>query len=244
MKILIINPNTTASMTATIDIAARRAASVSTTIVTVNPQDGPPSIEGYYDQAFAVPGLIGEIIRHRGTADAVIIGCFDDTGLDAARCTTRAPVLGIGEAAFHMASLIAGRFGVVTTLRQSIPSIEQNLIRYGLSVRCTGVRACDVPVLELERPNSNAHDRIAKEIKRSIDEDGAEAIILGCAGMADLALALTHQVGVPVLEGVSCAVRLCEGLVHLGLLTAVQGGYQRPRPKSFAGMFSPFSPVG
>jgi allantoin racemase len=241
MDILVINPNTTASMTRKIGNAARSAASPGTRIIAVNPKDGPPSIEGYFDEVFAIPGMIGEMHSHP-TASACVIACFDDTGLDAARCVGDMPVVGIGEAAFHMASLIAGKFSVVTTLSRSVPAIEHNLVRYGLASRCARVRASDVPVLELEVPGSNARSRISEEIERAIRDDRAEAIVLGCAGMADLAEALGSEHGLPVLDGVSCAVKLCESLVRLGLTTSKLGGYQTPGRKSFTGIFAPFSP--
>lgn len=241
MRILVVNPNTTASMTAKIGAAAQSAASPGTQVIAVNPPDGPVSIEGYYDEVFSIPGLISEIRKHPDM-DAYIIACFDDTGLDAARCATAAPVIGIGEAAFHMASLVAGTFGVVTTLARSVPAIQHNLKRYGLMERCARVRSSEVAVLELEEPGSDASARILEEMRRSLAEDRAEAIVLGCAGMADLAGRLSREVGVPVLDGVSCAVKLCEALVHLGLRTSKIGGYAPPRAKSYTGIFSPFSP--
>lgn len=243
MNILIVNPNTTRSMTEKIGEAARLAAGPETVITAVCPQIGPPSIEGYYDEVFAIPGMIGEIRKHP-EADAVIIACFDDTGLDAARCATSVPVIGIGEAGFHLASLIAGKFGVVTTLGRSIPAIEHNLVRYGLASRCSGVRASEVPVLDLEIPGSDACDRISAEIGRAIEEDRAEAIVLGCAGMADLANRLAAEHGLPVVDGVSAAVKLAEGLVGLGLRTSKHGGYAAPRAKHYDGEFSVFSPGG
>ena len=109
MHIHVINPNTTRSMTLKIGAAAKAAASPGVEVTTVNPDYGPASIEGYFDEAFSVPGLIEEIGKARD-ADAFVIACFDDTGLEAARCATPAPVIGIGEAAFHMASLIAAKF--------------------------------------------------------------------------------------------------------------------------------------
>src|SRR5262249_52450688 len=150
-------------------------------------------------------------------ADAYVIACFDDTGLDAARCATDAPVIGIGEAAFHCATLIAGKFSVVTTLARSIPAIEHNLSKYGLISRCAKVRASEIPVLDLEKPGSDARTKISAEIARAIEEDHAEAIVLGCAGMADLANELSKEHGVPVLDGVACAVKLAEALHGLGL---------------------------
>jgi allantoin racemase len=242
MKILIVNPNTTASMTRKIGAAAKAAAAPGTEIIACNPDHGPESIEGYYDEAFSIPGLIGEI-RNHPDARAIVLACFDDSGLDAARCIGPAPVVGIGEAAFHMASLICVRFGVVTTLNRSVPAIEHNLQRYGLAGRCAKVRASEVPVLELEVPGSGARARISQEIRAAILEDKAEAIVLGCAGMADLAQSLSAEHGVPVLDGVSCAVKLAESLVALGLTTSSAGGYARPRRKLYKGMFAPYAPT-
>ena len=152
-----------------------------------------------------------------------------------ARALADAPVIGIGEAAFHMASLVAGRFSVVTTLSRSIPAIEHNLVRYGLASRCARVRASEVPVLALEDPGSDAAARIAAEIERAKAEDRAEAIVLGCAGMADLAARLTAAHGLPVLDGVACAVKLAESLVALGLRTSKRGGYASPLAKAYKG---------
>jgi allantoin racemase len=241
MRILVINPNTTASMTDKIGKAAQAAASPTTEIVAVNPEDGPPSIEGYFDEVFVVPGIIAEMAKGR-TVDAYVIACFDDTGLDAARCATEAPVIGIGEAAFHLASLVAGKFSVVTTLARSVPAIEHNLAKYGLASRCAKVRASDVAVLDLEVPGSKARGKISAEIARAIAEDRAEAIVLGCAGMADLAQALSLEHGVPVLDGVACAVRLAEAVSALGLRTSKVGGYAAPLAKRFAGYYAPWSP--
>ena len=241
MRILVINPNTTASMTRKIGMAAEAAASPATEIVAVNPKDGPPSIEGYFDEVFVIPGILAEMTK-AGPVDAYVIACFDDTGLDAARCATEAPVIGIGEAAFHLATLVAGRFSVVTTLARSIPAIEHNLSKYGLASRCAKVRASDVAVLDLELPGSDARLKVSAEIARAVSEDRAEAIVLGCAGMADLAHALSLEHGVPVLDGVACAVRLAETVAALGLRTSKVGGYAAPLAKQFAGYYAPWSP--
>lgn len=227
MRILVVNPNTTASMTEKIGVAARRVASVGTEIVAVNSADGPASIEGFYDEAISLAGLLA-VIRERRDFDAVVIACFDDTGLDAARCLTDKPVIGIGEAAYHMASIISNKFSVVTTLARSVPALEHNLHRYGLIARCARVRSSEVAVLELELPGSDACNRISAEIGRAIAEDRAEAIVLGCAGMADLADALAKEHGLPVLDGVSCAVGLAEAMVRLSILTSRVGGYSPP----------------
>lgn len=227
MRILVINPNTTRHMTEKIGAAARRVASPGTEIIATNPISGPAAIEGFYDEAMCVPGLL-EIIRTTDDFDAVVIACFDDTGLDAARCLTDRPVIGIGEAAYHMASMLSNKFSVVTTLARSVPALEHNLTRYGLAARCARVRASDVPVLELERPGSDARGRISAEVGRAIAEDKAEAIVLGCAGMADFAASLSDKHGLPVIDGVVSAVALCEAMIRLNLRTSRLGGYAAP----------------
>jgi allantoin racemase len=227
MRILVVNPNTTASMTAKIGDAARRVARPGTEIVAINPKSGPASIEGYYDEAICLAELLSTI-EGNPDVDGVVIACFDDTGLDAVRCMTDRPVIGIGEAAYHMASMLANKFSVVTTLARSVPALEHNLQRYGLAARCGRVRSAEVAVLELEEPGSTARVRISDEIRRAVDKDRAEAIVLGCAGMANLAESLAFEHGLPVLDGVSCAVALCETMAGLGLRTSRLGGYAPP----------------
>ncbi|MER9243938.1 aspartate/glutamate racemase family protein [Mesorhizobium sp. M0633] len=124
--------------------------------------------------------------------DAHIIACFDDTGLDAARAIATKPVIGIGEASLHAVSLVAHSFCVVTTLSRSVPIIEDNIRRYGFSHRCRRVLASDIPVLDLERPESGASERISELIREGI-RLGAEGVALGCAGMAEFASALQRK---------------------------------------------------
>jgi len=227
MRILIVNPNTTASMTDKIALAARRVVAADTEIVAATSKHGPVSIEGYYDEALCLPGLLHEI-RSAKDFDAVAIACFDDTGLDAARCLTDRPVIGIGEAGYKTAAMLSNRFSVITTLPRSVPALEHNIERYGLERQCARVRACDVPVLALESEAEPALAKIKTEIERAIEQDQAEAIVLGCAGMTDLAHDLSVTYEMPVLDGVVCAVAMCESMARLGLRTSRRGGYAPP----------------
>lgn len=243
MRILIVNPNTTISMTKTIAAAARSVAAPGTDITAVTSLMGPVSIEGYYDEAFAVPGLLAEIAKgEKAGAQAAIIACFDDTGLDAARALASIPVIGICEAAVATTSFIAQRFTVVTTMERSRMPIEHLVERYGMGRRAK-VRAADIPVLSLDDPSSNALERLRFEIGAAIRDDRAEAIVLGCAGMADLAAQLSSEFGVPVVDGVSAAVKHAEGLVTLGLGTAKTGAYATPLAKPYLGMLEGFAPA-
>ncbi len=242
MRIAVINPNTTQSMTATIADAALRVANPLTAIVPITSASGPASIEGYYDEALAVPGLLVELAKaQRAGADAAIIACFDDTGLDACRALAEIPVLGICEAAVAATSFIARRFTIVTTMERSRLPIEDLVHRYGMGGRCR-VRAADIPVLSLEDPRSNARDRLRREIGAALRDDRAEAIVLGCAGMADLANSLRAEFGVPIVDGVAAAVKQAEALVALGLRTSKRGPYASPLEKTYSGALESFAP--
>ena len=238
MNIVVINPNTTAMMTARIAISAKAVAQAGTHIIAIQPSAGPASIEGYADEAMAVPHMLEAMYTQQAKSQPIagyVIACFDDTGLDAARCVLDAPVVGIGEAACRMATLLAARFSVITTLSRSVSPIEHNLVKYGLASRCARVRAAEVAVLELEDAASDAYAHISNEIRTALKEDRAEAIVLGCAGMTDLAARLSKEHGVPVIDGVSAAVKLIESLAALGLITSKRVTYAKPLPKTYAG---------
>jgi allantoin racemase len=242
MRVLIVNPNTTESMTEKIAAAARGAAAQGTVIDAITAPMGPESIEGYYDEAFALPGLIQAIVAgEQAGADGAVIACFDDTGLDAARSAAAIPVVGICEAAIHLVSPLAHRFSVVTTLSRSIPPLEALAERYGVARRCR-VRAAEVSVLALEDRASGAVAKIEHEIVLALREDRAEAIILGCAGMTDLAAEFAGKFGVPVIDGVTAAVKMIEALAGIGLRTSKIGAYAAPLPKPYRGAMAMFAP--
>jgi allantoin racemase len=216
MRLLVINPNATESMTEKIAATARQAVSAEVEVVAVTNHDGPPSIQGADDGALAAPGVLALVAGAR--ADAIVIACFDDTALAEARALSPVPVIGIGEAAFHAAMMLGARYSVVTTLSVSVPVIGANLVAYGIAGSCIRVRASEVPVLDLERPGSAAEDKVSDEIARALAEDGAAAIVLGCAGMADLAARLSVRHGVPVIDGVAAACGMA--CVLAGLIRA------------------------
>ncbi|WEX75512.1 aspartate/glutamate racemase family protein [Sinorhizobium numidicum] len=244
MHILIVNPNTTVSMTEKAAKAAHAVAGHGTKIIAATSKSGPASIEGHYDGAIAVPGLLLEIREGQAAGvDAAIIACFDDTGLEAARMLADIPVVGLCESAVMTAALLSQRFTVVTTLERSRVLIEDLVRRrYGMGDRAK-VRAADIPVLELEDKASGALLKLKRQIELALEDDGAEAIVLGCAGMADLAQSLQREYRVPVVDGVSAAVKQAEALVAQGLTTSKRGSYASPLAKAYAGSMSAFAPA-
>jgi allantoin racemase len=229
----VINPNTTESMTALIAQAAQLSAGPHTKIVGRTSSFGPASIEGHYDEALATVGMLKAVTAgDQEGCDAHVIACFGDPGLLAAREITSAPVLGIAEAAMRAASFVALHFSVVTTLSRTRVIAEQLLHNYGMEHACRRVRAVDVAVLDLDKPEANARGLLLRECRAALDQDGIGAIVLGCAGMADLARDLSSELGIPVIDGVAAAVRFAEALVGLGLKTSKHGDLAFPIAKA------------
>jgi allantoin racemase len=243
MLIKVINPNTTAGMTAKIGEAARRVAAPGTEILAVSPEGGPVSIEGHYDEAVSVIGVLEEVRKGEAEdADAYVIACFGDPGLLPAREIATGPVLGIAEAAMHAATFIATGFSVITTLKRTCVIAEHLVRSYGMEHHCRGVRGSDIPVLAFEETGEQAIATIVEESRRAVAEDRCGAIVLGCAGMADLVAAVEREVGVPVIDGVAAAVKLAEALVGLGLKTSKRGDLAWPLPKPYTGALSYLAP--
>ncbi|MGV1902268.1 aspartate/glutamate racemase family protein [Agrobacterium sp. 22-3674b3] len=232
MHIRLINPNSTASMTAQALESALRVRQADTKISAANPVDTPVSIEGGADEALAVPGMLEEIRKgERLGVDAYVIACFDDPGLHAAREVARGPVIGICQAGIQVAMTISRRFSIITTLPRSIPIIEDLVDSYGAQRHCRRVRAINLPVLGLEEDPLAAEAMLIREIEAAKKEDAAEAIILGCAGMSALCDRLREATGVPVIDGVTAAVKLAEALVGAGYVTSKVNSYDYPRVK-------------
>lgn len=213
MKIAYINPNATRSMTEGIVAAAQRALPSAKVLGFTN-QAGPAAIEGRADGEAAVPGLLALVpeARARG-AEAIVIACFDDTGLTQAQAMAGCPVLGIGQSSFVMAQLLGLRFSVVTSLAVSLPVISENIRQQGFSGNCASVRASGLPVLTIDEGAPETLDRIAAEIETSRREDKAQCAVLGCAGMAPLRGALSARTGLPLIDGVTASAHLARAVV-------------------------------
>jgi allantoin racemase len=234
MKLLLVNPNTSAAMTAGMVEAAMRVAAPGTQVIGRQPSFGPVSIESHFDEAFGAAGVAEQVMLNP-QHDAVVIACFGDPGLDAAREATAAPVLGIAEAAFHAAAMLATGFSVVTTMTRTCVIAERLVQRYGFERSCRGIHGTDIPVLDLESCDESTVARIEAAAREALSRDRSGAIVLGCAGMAALTAQLQRRLGVPVIDGVAVAVKFAETLAALGLRTSKQGDYAAPLAKPWSG---------
>ena len=210
--IVLINPNSTVSMTEAMLRTARDEAP-DAYFEGWTSRHGPPAIQGREDGDAATPPLL-ELVRKASDAGAkvIVIGCFDDTGLDEARRIAACPVIGIGQAAYHMAALAGARFSVVTTLAVSVPVLEENVKAYGFGGNLVRVRASDVPVLDLELDADAAAARIIDEIAAAEREDGVQSVALGCAGMVDIAKRARSRTQIRLIDGVRAAAHIARFL--------------------------------
>ncbi|MHA6619343.1 aspartate/glutamate racemase family protein [Pseudonocardia sp. DLS-67] len=235
MRLLVVNVNTTAAMTAAIAASARSVAAADTEIIGLTPTIGAESVEGNFESYLAAVAVMNTVVTYDGPFDAVVQAGFGEHGREGLQELLDVPVVDITEAAGHVASLIGHRFSVVTTLDRTVPLIEGRLATAGLAARCASVRSSGLSVLELEEDPAMAVKAIVRESELAVRDDHAEVICLGCGGMAGLDEAVRRATGVPVVDGVTAAVKLVESLVGLGLSTSKIRTYAPPRPKRITG---------
>ncbi len=235
-KILVINPNTSLSMTEDIKKSAEAARLPDTVMTYVNPPEGPESIETYLDEFLAAIGVLKIIAAERDNYDAFIIACGDDPGLFGAREITDKPVVSIGQAPMLLVPLMGRTFSILGTWCGDAPRSEDKVAKYGLLNLLASVVPSGEGVLGSHEDHAGLMDRLEEMGREAIEVNGAEVLITTCAGLAGVHSELSKRLHVPVLEGVTCAVKLAEIMVDLGLKTTRVGQYASiPQPKPLKG---------
>lgn len=233
MRILVVNVNTTESMTDSIGRQAAAAASTGTEIIALTPLFGADSVEGNYESYLAAIAVMETVRAYSEPFDAVIQAGYGEHGREGLQELLDVPVVDITEAGASTAMFLGHKYSVVTTLDRAVPMIEDRLKLAGLDARCASVRASGLGVLELEEDPDRAVNAIVEQAECAVTQDGAEVIVLGCGGMAGLDADIRKRTGVPVVDGVAAAVTIAESLVRLGLSTSKVRTYAQPRPKTF-----------
>lgn len=241
-RILVVNPNTSASFTAALRNIVAAYALPSTVATVLNPTSGPASIESVFDEVLSAPATLELVLRELDSTDGIIVACYSDHPvISAIREVTSKPVLGIAEASIYVACMLGKRFSIVTTNDAWQTLLGDAVRHYGLSDRCASVRATGLAVLALESATDGLSDVILTQARKAVADDGAEVICLGCAGMAGLDKWMERELGVPVLDGTVCALKLLEGLVGYGLFTSKRRTYAVPHHKDLHGLPDIFS---
>lgn len=232
-RIAVINPNTTQSMTDGVVAAASFVAQSTTCLIGITSRTGVASVESHIDEVIAANSVLMEVERAEASPqppDAYVIACFGDTGLPAAREAAHGPVVGMTEAALMTAAFLAHRFTIITMPPRTMEQSDRVVRTLGLEHRCT-VRAINEPVSAVLGGSSHLLAAFVDEARRAMADDASEAVILGCAGLADLTVPLGQELGVPVIDGVAAGISLAEGLLAQELNTSRASTWARaPRP--------------
>jgi allantoin racemase len=243
MRVLVVNPNSSEEFSKVIRGATEKRLGADIELTVLNPSKGPRWINGRFEEVLSALFATQLVLENRELYDAFVIACYGaHASVYAAREVTTKPVVGIGEASMLVATLIATKFSIVTTGLRWKPLLEQDVARIGLTSRCASVRVVPLNTADLERESADrVGELLEQEGRAAIEEDGAEAICLGCAGMAGLSEALSARLGVPVLDGVLCAIELARLLVELGLGTSRVGAYAELDGNAINGLDDIFS---
>lgn len=235
MKILVLNPNTSRLVTDKIEKVVRKVARKDVEVVVDCLEHGPEVLESYYDEARATPYSIEKVQQaNREGFDAVIIAAFCDPGIEALKEISDIPVYGTEEAAFSAALLLGNKFAILTEKKQKESVKAQHVRKLGLESRFANVRALGMGVVEIAEDERKVIDRAVELSRRMIDEDKAEVIIMGCASMAGYSAELEEKLQVPILDPVSVAYKMVEGLTELGIRHSKIGLFARPAEQKWS----------
>ena len=245
MKILAINPNTSESFNELLRNKAAIYALQSTEIEVISPESGPEVIEGIYDESLSIQKTIETFIDLEKNFDAFIIACFSDhLATYAIREITHKPVLGIAEASIYLASMLGEKFSIITTNDRWKPLLTDAVKKYGVEAKCASIRTIGLSVSDLEeRKGESIKKIIENEASIALHQDGAEVICLGCAGMSGFDKELNKKLGIPVLDGFVCAIKLLEVVHQYGLTHSKINTYSQPLYKELTNLPSKFSKV-
>jgi allantoin racemase len=236
MKLLLINPNVTAAVTDLIAAEASRSASPGTEISTVTARFGTQYVENRIEAAIAGHAVLDALASHMADHDAAIVAAFGDPGLAAAREFADIPVFGIEESALLTAWTLGRRIAIICLSPRLARWYQECAEEHGLAGRLVSVRPLDVPTTDIAQAKDQLRSLLLQECARAIEQDAAEVIIFGGAPIAGLAREAAPEIPVPVLDGISCAVRMAEAVVGLQPRSPSRGSFARPRPKPARGL--------
>ena len=236
MKLLLVNPNITAQITRTMLDEALRSAAPGTEVFAATAAFGTQYVENRAEAAIAAHAVLDAVAEHCAGCDAVIVAAFGDPGVEAVRELFDLPVVGISEAAFHMAWLLGRRYSVVCLTARLRTWYIECAQQIGLDGRLASVRALPVSIGDITAAKAQAREALLEQCRLAIEQDQAEVIVVGGGPLAGLAREIAGELPVPVIDGVSCAVRLAEALVALAPAVPSAGSFARPKAKPAQGL--------
>ena len=215
IEICIINPYATAISNEKIKLCAQKVIDKNTSIF-INNKNSPENYFDLHSETINISKLL-KVVEKNNSSDAFIIISFEDIGVDTIRKITSKPIIGIGEASFYTANIIANKFSIITNLSHSHEALKNNLIKYDMDHKCVSIKSIEVPVLDMDTMSKSNLNKLDNEIQRTIIEDNPEAIIITSPGILNLSKDLSDKFNIPIIEGVTAATTLIQSLAKLNL---------------------------
>jgi len=234
MKIMVINPNSSVDMTNHIYKVLKGIKRPETQLVVTCPDKGPIAIESAYDENLATFYSMDLVKKaNKENYDAVIIACFSDPGLQAMEEISDILVVGIQEVSLHAAAMLGNKFSILTPTKKRVPSKYNDVWRNKLPFNLASVRELGMTVTEIEGKPDMAQKRIVEIAQQTVEEDGAEVIILGCAGMAGYAEKVSKELNIVFIDPILLAFKYAEAMVEIGIKQSKRALYAHPREKEY-----------
>jgi allantoin racemase len=203
MRILVINPVGTDRWDKKDEDYLKKFASKDTQIKVLSLKRGPASVESFVNTALVCREIIETVEGNKDKFDAIIINCLADPCIEASREIANIPVIGPGEISIHIACLLGHKFTIISPTKKTALQIELNVKKIGIESRLAAVIPLGIGVLDLEENPKNTIQAVVEKAQKSVNENGADVIILGCTGLAYWAEEIQKRLNVPVIEPAS-----------------------------------------
>ena len=228
-RILVVNPNTNPKNTKVIADAIAPFTPLGVKVETVSPDKGPVGLESYYHNYIASVNVHKRIVEaEKEGYDGVVIACYGDPGIEGAKELVDIPVVGITEASYALARILATKFLVVVSAETAVPRQIRYIKSLGLPDYQYAVRPIGLTVLGVMSDRMSAKDMIAKNCEIALKETGSEIIVMGCSGFSGLRAELEKQLNVPIIDPVVAGVQVCATLINMGLSQSKVSTYKTP----------------
>ncbi len=237
---LVINPNTSSQMTGEIGETASQIFRPPWKMRLASAPAGPESLESWTDYYLATICLF-PLLSDLTDIDGVILACFGDPGLYVLKELCPIPVVGIAEAAMSQALLLGGRFGILAGMGRAAALMDSMVLTYGLQARYAGAVSLNMRVLDFETEREKTLQRLI-QASRTLQEQGAETLLLGCAGLTTYVQELQSTVEIPIIDPVAAGCHMLKSLVNAGLKTSHFGLFAQPAPQRMNHLERLFTP--
>ena len=237
---LVLNPNTSDSMTAEIQATAQRVFLPPWSSIVASAPAGPESLESWSDYHLASVAIL-PVLEEHPNVDGIVLACFGDPGLFLLKESCSVPVVGIAESSMSLAVLLGARFGILAGMHRAVELMDSMVRVYGMESRYAGTASLEMRVLDFAKERS-ATLSVLERASLALRERGAEVLLLGCAGLTTYVEDLQSRVEMPVIDPVEAGCRMLQALCAARLNTSHIGLYSKPAPQNMQRLERLFSP--